>query len=148
MITCDNLPCITSWTSNGLILIHALPGLKPMLNISHTPLLDNRCVIIIIVIIVVIIVIIVIVVVIVVILLLIRTLYSFRIACDGQAIYLTTPTQLQCISLIKTNQPNYPECLPDVFVNGRTDPQPISRGILHGLFKQGSTVDRNDLCKL
>ena len=76
-----------------------------------------------------------------------RALNSFKVACDGQGIYLATPTQIQRVSLIKTNQLNFPESLPDIHCSNRDDPQPTSKGLFHALFKQGSTVDRSELCK-
>ena len=54
---------------------------------------------------------------------------------------------MQRLSLTQSNQLNYPTCLPDLYVE-RDNPQPESKGILSTLFKQGSVVNREELCRL
>ena len=132
--TCEGLPCVCTWTTTGLILIHSLPGLKPMLQTEYKPLLDFRQVDI------QVFPFIYLSIYLSIYLFFNRVLYTFQVSVDGQAVYQTTPSEFQRVSLITPDNLNLPYSLPNVYVT-HEGPQRTKKSLLK------KAVDRNEFCK-
>ncbi|XP_064404404.1 syntaxin-binding protein 5-like isoform X2 [Halichondria panicea] len=117
--TCNDLPCLLSVSSNKDIFIHSLPGLKLLLHLPLAPLTHTR------------------------------SLCTFHVSGPGQAIFMSSDSELQRLSLVTEDKLNLPACFPDLYVN-LADPEPYQGGvgkrILDALFTSGpATVDRENL---
>ena len=66
-----DLPCLSSITSCHHLLVHSLPGLNPLLKLQYSPLHEAR------------------------------TLCTFRVSGMGQALYMSSPSEIQRLSIVK-----------------------------------------------
>lgn len=101
--------------------MHSLPGLKQLL---HVPLPSLS---------------------------LTRALCTFHVSGQGQAIFMSSDSELQRLSVVAEDKLNLPACLPDLHV-ALTNPSPhhggVGKRILDALFTSGpATVDREQLCE-
>ena len=83
--TCKDLPCLFSLTDDGKMLVHSLPGLKPLMESTFPPLHDPR------------------------------VMCTLHVSGDGLGIYMSSVSQLQRISVAAVDRLNLPLSLPDVF---------------------------------
>ncbi|RVE57669.1 hypothetical protein OJAV_G00218880 [Oryzias javanicus] len=107
--------CIACFCANGHIMALSLPSLRPLLDVHYLPLTDMRIA---------------------------RT---FCFSNQGQALYLTSPTEIQRISYIQETCDNLQEMLSELFTPVET-PEAPNRGFFKGLFGGGAqSLDREDL---
>lgn len=76
---------------------------------------------------------------------------TFHVSGHGQAIFMSSASELQRLSVVTEDKLNLPGCLPDLFVK-MADPDPyhggVGKRILEALFASTpTTVDREQLCK-
>ncbi|XP_040916073.1 syntaxin-binding protein 5 isoform X4 [Toxotes jaculatrix] len=107
--------CITIFCANGHIMTLSLPSLRPLLDVNYLPLTDMRIA---------------------------RT---FCFSNLGQALYLTSPTEIQRITYSQETCDNLQEMLSELFTPVET-PEAPNRGFFKGLFGGGAqSLDREDL---
>ncbi|XP_007561855.1 syntaxin-binding protein 5 isoform X8 [Poecilia formosa] len=107
--------CIACFCANGHIMSLSLPSLRPLLDINYLPLTDMRIA---------------------------RT---FCFSNLGQALYLTSPTEIQRITYSQETCDNLQEMLSELFTPVET-PEAPNRGFFKGLFGGGAqSLDREDL---
>ncbi|KAL0967771.1 hypothetical protein UPYG_G00256690 [Umbra pygmaea] len=107
--------CVACFCANGHIMILSLPGLRPLLDVNYLPLTDMRIA---------------------------RT---FCFTNLGQAMYLTSPTEIQRITYSQETCENLQEMLGELFTPVET-PEAPNRGFFKGLFGGGATsLDREEL---
>ncbi|XP_023695047.1 syntaxin-binding protein 5 isoform X1 [Paramormyrops kingsleyae] len=107
--------CIACFCANGHIMTLSLPSLRPLLDVSYFPLTDMRIA---------------------------RT---FCFSNHGQALFLTSPTEIQRITYSQETCENLQEMLGDLFTPVET-PEAPNRGFFKGLFGGGAqSLDREDL---
>ncbi|KAM8834060.1 syntaxin-binding protein 5 isoform 9-T10 [Synchiropus picturatus] len=107
--------CIACFCANGHIMTLSLPSLRPLLDVNYLPLTDMRIA---------------------------RT---FCFSNLGQALYLTSPTEIQRITYSQETCDNLQEMLSELFTPVET-PEAPNRGFFKGLFGGGATsLDREDL---
>ncbi|XP_023208227.1 syntaxin-binding protein 5-like isoform X10 [Xiphophorus maculatus] len=107
--------CIACFCANGHIMTLSLPSLRPLLDINYLPLTDMRIA---------------------------RT---FCFSNLGQALYLTSPTEIQRITYSQETCDNLQEMLSELFTPVET-PEAPNRGFFKGLFGGGAqSLDREDL---
>ncbi|XP_053191355.1 syntaxin-binding protein 5 [Scomber japonicus] len=107
--------CIACFCANGHIMTLSLPSLRPLLDVNYLPLTDMRIA---------------------------RT---FCFSNLGQALYLTSPTEIQRISYSQETCDNLQEMLSELFTPVET-PEAPNRGFFKGLFGGGAqSLDREDL---
>ncbi|XP_062296582.1 syntaxin-binding protein 5 [Scomber scombrus] len=107
--------CIACFCANGHIMTLSLPSLRPLLDVNYLPLTDMRIA---------------------------RT---FCFSNLGQALYLTSPTEVQRISYSQETCDNLQEMLSELFTPVET-PEAPNRGFFKGLFGGGAqSLDREDL---
>ncbi|CAN9502333.1 unnamed protein product [Ophioblennius macclurei] len=107
--------CITCFCANGHIMTLSLPSLRPLLDLNYLPLTDMRIA---------------------------RT---FCFSNLGQALYLTSPTEIQRITYSQETCDNLQEMLSELFTPVET-PEAPNRGFFKGLFGGGAqSLDREDL---
>ncbi|XP_048830044.1 syntaxin-binding protein 5 isoform X2 [Brienomyrus brachyistius] len=107
--------CIACFCANGHIMTLSLPSLRPLLDISYLPLTDMRIA---------------------------RT---FCFSNHGQALFLTSPTEIQRITYSQETCENLQEMLGELFTPVET-PEAPNRGFFKGLFGGGAqSLDREDL---
>ncbi|KAM6917505.1 syntaxin-binding protein 5 isoform 3-T3 [Lycodopsis pacificus] len=107
--------CIACFCANGHIMTLSLPSLRPLLDVNYLPLTDMRIA---------------------------RT---FCFSNLGQALYLTSPTEIQRITYSQENCDNRQEMLSELFTPVET-PEAPNRGFFKGLFGGGAqSLDREDL---
>uniref|UniRef100_A0A1A8GUM6 Syntaxin-binding protein 5-like n=1 Tax=Nothobranchius korthausae TaxID=1143690 RepID=A0A1A8GUM6_9TELE len=107
--------CITCFCANGHIMALSLPSLRPLLDVNYLPLTDMRIA---------------------------RT---FCFSNLGQALYLTSPTEIQRITYSQETCDNLQEMLSELFTPVET-PEAPNRGFFKGLFGGGAqSLDREDL---
>ncbi|XP_023807045.1 syntaxin-binding protein 5 isoform X7 [Oryzias latipes] len=107
--------CVACFCANGHIMAFSLPSLRPLLDVNYLPLTDMRIA---------------------------RT---FCFSNQGQALYLTSPTEIQRISYIQETCDNLQEMLSELFTPVDT-PEAPNRGFFKGLFGGGAqSLDREDL---
>ncbi|KAF7201360.1 syntaxin-binding protein 5 isoform X1 [Nothobranchius furzeri] len=107
--------CITCFCANGHIMTLSLPSLRPLLDVNYLPLTDMRIA---------------------------RT---FCFSNLGQALYLTSPTEIQRITYSQETCDNLQEMLSELFTPVET-PEAPNRGFFKGLFGGGAqSLDREDL---
>ncbi|XP_038584795.1 syntaxin-binding protein 5 isoform X2 [Micropterus salmoides] len=107
--------CITCFCANGHIMALSLPSLRPLLDVNYLPLTDMRIA---------------------------RT---FCFSNVGQALYLTSPTEIQRITYSQETCDNLQEMLSELFTPVET-PEAPNRGFFKGLFGGGAqSLDREDL---
>ncbi|XP_019953705.2 syntaxin-binding protein 5 isoform X5 [Paralichthys olivaceus] len=107
--------CIACFCANGHIMTLSLPSLRPLLDVNYLPLTDMRIA---------------------------RT---FCFSNLGQALYLTSPTEIQRITYSQETCNNLQEMLSELFTPVET-PEAPNRGFFKGLFGGGAqSLDREDL---
>ncbi|XP_061699130.1 syntaxin-binding protein 5 isoform X4 [Syngnathoides biaculeatus] len=107
--------CIACFCANGHIMMLSLPSLRPLLDVNYLPLTDMRIA---------------------------RT---FCFSNLGQALYLTSPTEVQRITYSQDTCDNLQEMLSELFTPVET-PEAPNRGFFKGLFGGGAqSLDREDL---
>ncbi|XP_027003414.2 syntaxin-binding protein 5a isoform X3 [Tachysurus fulvidraco] len=107
--------CVACFCANGHIMILSLPGLRPLLDVNYLPLTDMRIA---------------------------RT---FCFTNLGQAMYLTSPTEIQRITYSQDICENLQEMLGELFTPVET-PEAPNRGFFKGLFGGGAqSLDREEL---
>ncbi|KAM4626012.1 syntaxin-binding protein 5 isoform 3-T3 [Polymixia lowei] len=107
--------CIACFCANGHIMTLSLPSLRPLLDVNYLPLTDMRIA---------------------------RT---FCFSSLGQALYLTSPTEIQRITYSQETCDNLQEMLSELFTPVET-PEAPNRGFFKGLFGGGAqSLDREDL---
>ncbi|KAM9356196.1 syntaxin-binding protein 5 isoform 3-T3 [Pholidichthys leucotaenia] len=107
--------CIACFCANGHIKTLSLPSLRPLLDVNYLPLTDMRIA---------------------------RT---FCFSNLGQALYLTSPSEIQRITYSQETCDNLQEMLSELFTPVET-PEAPNRGFFKGLFGGGAqSLDREDL---
>uniref|UniRef100_A0A8C9VJ78 Syntaxin-binding protein 5-like n=1 Tax=Scleropages formosus TaxID=113540 RepID=A0A8C9VJ78_SCLFO len=107
--------CVTCFCANGHIMALSLPSLRPLLDVNYLPLTDMRIA---------------------------RT---FCFSNNGQAMYLTSPTEIQRITYSQETCENLQEMLGELFTPVET-PEAPNRGFFKGLFGGGAqSLDREEL---
>ncbi|KAK1805489.1 hypothetical protein P4O66_019789 [Electrophorus voltai] len=107
--------CLACFCANGHIMTLSLPGLRPLLDVNYLPLTDMRIA---------------------------RT---FCFTNLGQAMYLTSPTEIQRITYSQDVCENLQEMLSELFTPVET-PEAPNRGFFKGLFGGGAqSLDREEL---
>ncbi|KAM6954248.1 syntaxin-binding protein 5a isoform 2-T2 [Aplochiton taeniatus] len=107
--------CVACFCANGHIMTLSLPGLRPLLDVNYLPLTDMRIA---------------------------RT---FCFTNLGQAMYLTSPTEIQRITYSQDTCENLQEMLGELFTPVET-PEAPNRGFFKGLFGGGAqSLDREEL---
>ncbi|XP_051942364.1 syntaxin-binding protein 5-like isoform X12 [Hippocampus zosterae] len=107
--------CIACLCANGHIMTLSLPSLRPLLDVNYLPLTDMRIA---------------------------RT---FCFSNLGQALYLTSPTEVQRITYSQETCDNLQEMLSELFTPVET-PEAPNKGFFKGLFGGGAqSLDREDL---
>ncbi|XP_053488599.1 syntaxin-binding protein 5 isoform X3 [Ictalurus furcatus] len=107
--------CFACFCANGHIMTLSLPSLRPLLDVNYLPLTDMRIA---------------------------RT---FCFSNLGQALYLTSPTEIQRITYSQETCDNLQEMLGELFTPVET-PEAPNRGFFKGLFGGGAqSLDREDL---
>ncbi|XP_017558540.1 syntaxin-binding protein 5-like isoform X6 [Pygocentrus nattereri] len=111
----SNSVCLACFCANGHIMILSLPSLRPLLDVNYLPLTDMRIA---------------------------RT---FCFTNGGQALYLSSPTEIQRITYSQEMCDNLQEMLGELFTPTET-PEAQNRGFLKGFFGgNAQTFDREEL---
>ncbi|XP_062323172.1 syntaxin-binding protein 5-like isoform X2 [Osmerus eperlanus] len=107
--------CLACFCANGHIMTLSIPGLRPLLDVNYLPLTDMRIA---------------------------RTFCYTNL---GQAMYLTSPTEIQRITYSQDTCENLQEMLGELFTPVET-PEAPNRGFFKGLFGGGAqSLDREEL---
>ncbi|XP_045065035.1 syntaxin-binding protein 5-like isoform X5 [Coregonus clupeaformis] len=107
--------CLACFCANGHVMTLSLPSLRPLLDVNYLPLTDMRIA---------------------------RT---FCFSNLGQALYLTSPTEIQRITYSQETCDNLQEMMGELFTPLET-PEAPNRGFFKGLFGGGAqSLDREDL---
>uniref|UniRef100_A0A4W4DQB0 Syntaxin-binding protein 5-like n=1 Tax=Electrophorus electricus TaxID=8005 RepID=A0A4W4DQB0_ELEEL len=107
--------CVACFCANGHIMTLSLPSLRPLLDVNYLPLTDMRIA---------------------------RT---FCFSNLGQALYLTSPMEIQRLTYSQETCDNLQEMLGELFTPVET-PEAPNRGFFKGLFGGGAqSLDREDL---
>ncbi|XP_034017654.1 syntaxin-binding protein 5a [Thalassophryne amazonica] len=107
--------CVACFCANGHIMTLSLPGLRPLMDVNYLPLTDMRIA---------------------------RT---FCFTNLGQAMYLSSPTEIQRITYSLETCENLQELLGELFTPVET-PEAPNRGFFKGLFGGGTqSLDREEL---
>ncbi|TFK04139.1 cyclic AMP-dependent transcription factor ATF-1 [Platysternon megacephalum] len=115
VVTLCNSVCLACFCANGHIMTMSLPSLRPMLDVNYLPVTDMRIA---------------------------RT---FCFTNEGQALYLSSPTEIQRLTYSQEMCDNLQDMLGDLFTPVET-PEAQNRGFLKGLFGgSGQTFDREEL---
>ncbi|MFT7797567.1 syntaxin-binding protein 5 isoform X1 [Arapaima gigas] len=115
VVQMSNGVCLTCFCANGHIMALSLPSLRPLLDVNYLPLTDMRIA---------------------------RT---FCFSNHGQAMYLTSPTEIQRITYSQEMCENLQEMLGELFTPVET-PEAPNRGFFKGLFGGGAqSLDREEL---
>nr|XP_028567308.1 syntaxin-binding protein 5-like isoform X2 [Podarcis muralis] len=115
VVTMCNNACLACFSAHGHIMILSLPSLRPLLDVHYLPVTDMRIA---------------------------RT---FRFTNEGQALYLSSPTEVQRLNYSQEMFDNLQDMLGELFIPVET-PEAQYRGFLKGLFGgTGGTLDREEL---
>ncbi|NXF86946.1 STB5L protein, partial [Eubucco bourcierii] len=115
VVTLCNSVCLACFCANGHIMTVSLPSLRPLLDINYLPVTDMRIA---------------------------RT---FCFTNEGQALYLSSPTEIQRLTYSQEMCDNLQDMLGDLFTPVET-PEAQNRGFLKGLFGgSGQAFDREEL---
>uniref|UniRef100_A0A8C9WAW4 Syntaxin binding protein 5L n=1 Tax=Scleropages formosus TaxID=113540 RepID=A0A8C9WAW4_SCLFO len=115
VVSVCNSVCLACFCANGHIMTLSLPSLRPLLDINYLPLTDTRIA---------------------------RT---FCFASGGQALYLSSPTEIQRITYSQEMCDNLQDLLGELFTPVET-PEAQNRGFLKGFFGGSTqTFDREEL---
>ncbi|XP_066542306.1 syntaxin-binding protein 5-like isoform X6 [Hoplias malabaricus] len=115
IVAVSNSVCLACFCANGHVMILSLPSLRPLLDVHYLPLTDMRIA---------------------------RT---FCFTNGGQALYLSSPTEIQRITYSQEMCDNLQEMLGELFTPTET-PEAQNRGFLKGFFGgNAQTFDREEL---
>ncbi|XP_036396932.1 syntaxin-binding protein 5-like isoform X3 [Megalops cyprinoides] len=115
VVSVCNSVCLACFCANGHVMTLSLPSLRPLLDVNYLPLTDMRIA---------------------------RT---FCFTNGGQALYLSTPTEIQRITYSQEMCDNLQEFLGELFTPVET-PEAQNRGFLKGFFGgNAQTFDREEL---
>ncbi|NXD65877.1 STB5L protein, partial [Eolophus roseicapillus] len=115
VVTLCNSVCLACFCANGHIMTLSLPSLRPLLDVNYLPVTDMRIA---------------------------RT---FCFTNEGQALYLSSPTEIQRLTYSQEMCDNLQDMLGDLFTPVET-PEAQNRGFLKGLFGgSGQAFDREEL---
>ncbi|KFR00840.1 Syntaxin-binding protein 5-like, partial [Opisthocomus hoazin] len=115
VVTLCNSVCLACFCANGHIMTLSLPSLRPLLDVNYLPVTDMRIA---------------------------RT---FCFTNEGQAFYLSSPTEIQRLTYSQEMCDNLQDMLGDLFTPVET-PEAQNRGFLKGLFGgSGQAFDREEL---
>ncbi|XP_058248504.1 syntaxin-binding protein 5-like isoform X7 [Hemibagrus wyckioides] len=115
VVAVSNSVCLACFCANGHVMILSLPCLRPLLDVHYLPLTDMRIA---------------------------RT---FCFTNGGQALYLSSPTEIQRITYSQEMCDNLQEMLGELFTPIET-PEAQNRGFLKGFFGgNAQTFDREEL---
>ncbi|NXA52161.1 STB5L protein, partial [Nothocercus julius] len=115
VVTLCNSVCLACFCANGHIMTLSLPSLRPLLDANYLPVTDMRIA---------------------------RT---FCFTNKGQALYLSSPTEIQRLTYSQEMCDNLQDMLGDLFTPVET-PEAQNRGFLKGLFGgSGQAFDREEL---
>ncbi|CAL8320469.1 unnamed protein product [Merluccius merluccius] len=115
VVTVCNSVCLACFCANGHVMTLSLPSLRPLMDVNYLPLTDMRIA---------------------------RT---FCFTNGGQALYLSSPTEVQRITYSQEMCDNLQEMLGELFTPIET-PEVQNRGFLKGFFGGNSqTFDREEL---
>ncbi|XP_061648530.1 syntaxin-binding protein 5-like isoform X13 [Phyllopteryx taeniolatus] len=110
-----NSVCLACFCANGHVMTLSLPSLRPLMDVNYLPLTDMRIA---------------------------RT---FCFTNGGQALYLSSPTEIQRITYSQEMYDNLQEMLGELFTPTET-PEAQNRGFLKGFFGGNAhTFDREEL---
>ncbi|KAM6309788.1 syntaxin-binding protein 5-like isoform 2-T2 [Podargus strigoides] len=110
-----NSVCLACFCANGHIMTLSLPSLRPLLDVNYLPVTDMRIA---------------------------RT---FCFTNEGQALYLSSPTEIQRLTYSQEMCDSLQDMLGDLFTPVET-PEAQNRGFLKGLFGgSGQAFDREEL---
>ncbi|TMS06368.1 Syntaxin-binding protein 5-like [Larimichthys crocea] len=105
VVSVCNSVCLACFCANGHIMTLSLPSLRPLMDINYLPLTDMRIA---------------------------RT---FCFTNGGQALYLSSPTEIQRITYSQEMCDNLQEMLGELFTPTET-PEAQNRGFLKGFFRR------------
>ncbi|XP_036965150.1 syntaxin-binding protein 5-like isoform X6 [Acanthopagrus latus] len=115
VVSVSNSVCLACFCANGHVMTLSLPSLRPLMDINYLPLTDMRIA---------------------------RT---FCFTNGGQALYLSSPTEIQRITYSQEMCDNLQEMLGELFTPIET-PEAQNRGFLKGFFGgNANTFDREEL---
>ncbi|XP_041663044.1 syntaxin-binding protein 5-like [Cheilinus undulatus] len=115
VVSVCNSVCLACFCANGHVMILSLPSLRPLMDVNYLPLTDMRIA---------------------------RT---FCFTNGGQALYLSSPTEIQRITYSQEMCDNLQEMLGELFTPIET-PEVQNRGFLKGFFGGNAhTFDREEL---
>ncbi|KAM9486199.1 syntaxin-binding protein 5-like isoform 4-T4 [Clarias gariepinus] len=115
VVAVSNSVCLACFCANGHVMILSLPSLRPLLDVHYLPLTD------------------------------IRIARTFCFTNGGQALYLSSPTEIQRITYSQEMSDNLQEMLGELFTPTET-PEAQNRGFLKGFFGgNAQTFDREEL---
>ncbi|XP_035031313.1 syntaxin-binding protein 5-like isoform X7 [Hippoglossus stenolepis] len=115
VVSACNSVCLACFCANGHVMTLSLPSLRPLMDVNYLPLTDMRIA---------------------------RT---FCFTNGGQALYLSSPTEIQRITYSQEMCDNLQEMLGELFTPIET-PEAQNRGFLKGFFGgNANTVDREEL---
>ncbi|XP_039673757.1 syntaxin-binding protein 5-like isoform X13 [Perca fluviatilis] len=115
VVTVCNSVCLACFCANGHVMTLSLPSLRPLLDVNYLPLADMRIA---------------------------RT---FCFTHGGQALYLSSPTEIQRLAFSQEMCDNLQEMLGELFTPIET-PEAQNRGFLKGFFGGNShNFDREEL---
>uniref|UniRef100_A0A8C7XIP7 Syntaxin binding protein 5L n=1 Tax=Oryzias sinensis TaxID=183150 RepID=A0A8C7XIP7_9TELE len=116
VVSVCNSVCLACFCANGHVMMLSLPSLRPLMDVNYLPLTDMRIA---------------------------RTFYFTN---GGQALYLSSPTEIQRITYTQEMCDNLQEMLGELFTPIET-PEAQNRGFLKGFFGGNpQTFDREELC--
>ncbi|XP_024142385.1 syntaxin-binding protein 5-like isoform X13 [Oryzias melastigma] len=115
VVSVCNSVCLACFCANGHVMMLSLPSLRPLMDVNYLPLTDMRIA---------------------------RTFYFTN---GGQALYLSSPTEIQRITYTQEMCDNLQEMLGELFTPIET-PEAQNRGFLKGFFGGNTqTFDREEL---
>ncbi|XP_004566113.1 syntaxin-binding protein 5-like isoform X13 [Maylandia zebra] len=115
VVSVCNSVCLACFCANGHVMTLSLPSLRPLMDVNYLPLTDMRIA---------------------------RTFYFTN---GGQALYLSSPTEVQRITYSQEMCDNLQEMLGELFTPIET-PEAQNRGFLKGFFGGNAhTFDREEL---
>ncbi|XP_063355801.1 syntaxin-binding protein 5-like isoform X5 [Pelmatolapia mariae] len=115
VVSVCNSVCLACFCANGHVMTLSLPSLRPLMDVNYLPLTDMRIA---------------------------RTFYFTN---GGQALYLSSPTEIQRITYSQEMCDNLQEMLGELFTPIET-PEAQNRGFLKGFFGGNAhTFDREEL---
>ncbi|KAM4561633.1 syntaxin-binding protein 5-like isoform 8-T8 [Fundulus diaphanus] len=115
VVSLCNSVCLACFCANGHVMTLSLPSLRPLMDVNYLPLTDMRIA---------------------------RT---FCFTNEGQALYLSSPTEIQRITYSQEMCDNLQEMLGELFTPIET-PEAQNRGFLKGFFGGNAhTFDREEL---